>query len=56
MTIPEIRKDGDYWTILKMVMENIQKPHKTTLEISDVQYDTGIEDDFFSERFLKRER
>ena len=56
MTIPEVRKDGDYWTILKMVMENIQKPHKTTLEISDVQYDTGIEEDFFSERFLKRER
>ena len=56
MTIPEVRKDGDYWTILKMVMENIQKPHKTTLEISDVQYDTGIEEDFFSERFLKRDR
>ena len=56
MTIPEVRKDGDYWTIMKMVMENIQKPHKTTLEISDVQYDTGIKEDYFSERFLKRER
>jgi hypothetical protein len=56
MTIPEVRKDGDYWTILKMVMENIQKPHRTILEVSDVQYDTGIEDSFFTERFLKRDR
>ena len=56
MTIPEVRKDGDFWTILKMVMENIQKPHRTILEVSDVQYDTGIEDSFFTERFLKRDR
>ena len=56
MTIPEVRKDGDYWTILKMVMENVQKSHRTILEVSNVQYDIGIKDSFFTERFLKRER
>jgi outer membrane lipoprotein-sorting protein len=56
MTIPEIRKDGDYWTILKMEMENVQKPHRTTLEVSDLSYDSGIEDSFFTERYLKRAR
>lgn len=56
MTIPEIRKDGDYWTILRMEMENVQKPHRTMLEVSDVVYDSGIEDSFFSERYLKRVR
>ena len=30
MTVPEIRKDGNYWTVLRMEMENIQKPHLTT--------------------------
>ena len=56
MTVPEIRKDGDYWTVLRMEMENIQKPHRTTLEISDIVYDSGIEENFFSEDYLKRIR
>lgn len=56
MTIPEIRKVGNYWTILKMEMENIQKPHRTTLEFSNISYDNGLEDNFFTERYLKQTR
>jgi hypothetical protein len=39
-----------------MEMENVQKPHRTTLEVSDLSYDSGIEDSFFTERYLKRAR
>ncbi|MFH1851970.1 MAG: outer membrane lipoprotein-sorting protein [Candidatus Neomarinimicrobiota bacterium] len=54
LTIDELRKNGPYWTVLKMRMENVQTEHKTLMDISDVQYDTGIRDDFFTERFLMR--
>ncbi len=54
MNIDEFRKDGPYWTVLKMRMENVQDNHKTIMDISDVQYDSGIRDDYFTERFLMR--
>ncbi len=54
MTIDELRKDGRHWSVLKMRMENVQTGHKTLMNISDIQYDTGIRDDYFTERFLMR--
>ncbi|MEE9165868.1 MAG: outer membrane lipoprotein-sorting protein [Candidatus Neomarinimicrobiota bacterium] len=56
LEIPEIRKDGAYWTTRNLVMENVQKSHRTVLDVSDVTYDSGIDDHFFTERFLKRSR
>tara|TARA_B100000315_G_scaffold195807_2_gene186780 strand:- start:7605 stop:8378 length:774 start_codon:yes stop_codon:yes gene_type:complete len=55
LTVPEHHQDGDYWNVDKMIMENVQKSHKTVLELSDVEYDREIKDSFFTERFLKRE-
>ena len=52
--IPEVSKNGNYWTSSRLIMENVQKSHKTILNLSDVTYDSGIEDSFFTERFLKR--
>ena len=54
MTIDDLKKDGPYWTILKMRMENVQNQHKTIMIITDVKYDTGIKDNYFTERFLMR--
>ncbi len=48
------RLDGNYWSVLKMKMENVQTEHKTIMEISDIEYDTGIRDNFFTKRFLQR--
>lgn len=46
--------DGNYWSVLKMKMENMQTEHKTVMEISDIQYDIGVKESFFTERYLKR--
>ena len=54
LTIPNLHKDGNYWTVDKMVMENVKKSHKTVLEMKDVQYDSGIDEWRFTERGLKR--
>ncbi len=54
LTIPKLHKDGDYWTVDKMVMENVNKSHKTILEMEDVTYDSGINEWRFTERGLKR--
>ncbi len=40
-------------TILETVMHNVQSNHRTIMAISDVQYNTGIED-IFSERMMRR--
>ncbi len=54
MTLDELRKDGPYWSVLKMRMENVQTGHKTIMVMSDIKYDAGIRDDYFTERFLMR--
>jgi len=54
MTIEEFRFDDPYWTTLLMKVENVQTGHKTIMNISNVQYDFGIRDDFFTERYLTR--
>jgi len=54
LQIPEVYKEGKYWTLTQLIMENVQKSHKTVLNLSDITNDSGIEDNFFTERFLKR--
>ena len=54
LDIPTHVKNGDYWTATKMVMENLNKAHRTELEILEVDYDQGLKDNVFTESFLKR--
>lgn len=54
LAVPEIRKDGPYWTIVKMIMENVRKPHRTTLETIQIEYDTGMSEDRLLVKSLKR--
>ncbi len=54
LTIDKQTKDGSYWSVEEMQMENVQTQHRTIMKITDIQYDTGISDDYFSERFLTR--
>ena len=54
--IPELHRDGDFWTVDRMIMEDVQKAHKTVLVVSDVSYESGMEDSFFTQRFLTRTR
>jgi hypothetical protein len=41
-------------TITKRVMRNIKTGHRTKVIFEAVQYNLGIEDDIFSERYLRR--
>lgn len=43
-----------YWTITRSVMHNVQKDHRTIMEIEDVTYDAGLSEDLFTERRMMR--
>ncbi|MDX8404644.1 MAG: outer membrane lipoprotein-sorting protein [Mariprofundus sp.] len=42
------------WSPLKIVMRNSQSKHRTVLEFSNQQYNTGIKNRLFTQRTLKR--
>lgn len=44
--------DG-HWTITSRTMKNLQTGHRTVSLFESVQYDVGLEDDLFSERYLR---
>ena len=47
------KKVGNYWNPQEIVMTDLKKNHKTKMQMSDVKYDTGLSDDFFTVRKLK---
>ncbi len=53
-TADEVKDIKGFPTITKRTMKNIQSGHRTETAFIKVDYNTGIEDKLFSERFLKR--
>jgi hypothetical protein len=49
-----IEKIGEYWVARKTVVENVQNPHKTIVEITEVSFDTGLDDNLFRVANLER--
>jgi outer membrane lipoprotein-sorting protein len=47
------KKIGKYWNASEIVMKDLKKNHITKMIMSDVKYDQGISDDYFSVRKLK---
>jgi len=45
---------GDYWEMTYIEMETVGTGHKTIIELSKVEHDTGLKQDFFSPRNLRR--
>ncbi|MCK5381835.1 MAG: outer membrane lipoprotein-sorting protein [Candidatus Latescibacteria bacterium] len=45
--------DG-YWTPRHIEMEDVQKNHKTLMELKEVKHNVGLKDKLFSKRYLKR--
>ncbi len=43
-----------YPTVTKASMENLKAGSKTVMEYSEVEYDIGLPDDIFSERYLRK--
>ncbi len=54
LNIKNYKKIKDYWLITKTEMDNVQKNHKTIMELSNVKIDTGIPANKFTERMMKR--
>ena len=55
LNIPDHVKNGHYWTAVKMTMDNVIRSHSTELEVLKVNYDQGLNDNIFSESYLKRQ-
>lgn len=51
----DITQISGYWVAKRMEVINAQDEHRTILELNDVQYDTGLSDDIFTQRNLKRD-
>ena len=50
----QFEKVGKYWNAKEIKMTDLRKNHKTKMLMSDVKYDTGLTDDEFTVRKLKR--
>lgn len=47
-------KKGKYWNASEIKMADLKKNHTTTMQMSDVKYDTGLTEDEFTVRQLKQ--
>jgi len=45
---------GGFWTVKHSEMQNVVRQHKTVLQFSSMQYDTGIDDAFFRVSAIER--
>ena len=43
-----------YWTMTTLTMTDVQKKHKTIMKIKEIQFDVGLDDKTFTQRYLKR--
>lgn len=48
------QKIGKYWNAKEIEMTDLKRKHKTSMQMSDVEYDTGLSDDEFTVRKLKQ--
>lgn len=54
LTISEIKKIQDFWTICKMEMKNVQTGHSSVIEVKNTQYDVKIDKDLFTVAKLEK--
>ncbi|MCD4679271.1 MAG: outer membrane lipoprotein-sorting protein [Bacteroidales bacterium] len=54
LSIKKFEKISGFWVITNSEMKNIQKNHRTTMVLSNVQINTGISDSKFTERMMTR--
>ncbi len=54
LSIKELKKISGFWVITHSEMENVQKNHKTTMQLDDIKINTGVPASKFSERMMTR--
>jgi outer membrane lipoprotein-sorting protein len=52
LTTSDIEEIDGIWTVKTMKMNNVQKEHQTIFKFSDITYNSGLDDDIFSQRRL----
>ena len=53
-TANEVRDVGGHWTVTRRTMRDAQSGHRTEVAYDEVDYDIGVTEDLFSERYLRR--
>jgi outer membrane lipoprotein-sorting protein len=43
-----------YWTMTSLTMTDVQKKHKTIMTLEDIRFDVGLDEETFTQRYLKR--
>ena len=43
-----------YWTMTGLTMTDVKKKHKTIMKMEDIEFDVGLDDKTFTQRYLKR--
>lgn len=54
LLIKDLKEVSGFWIITHSEMENVQKNHKTTITLSNIQINTGISASKFTERIMMR--
>ena len=54
--VVDFGKEGGFWTVRHSEMENVIRSHKTVMEFSAMQYDTGLGDKLFRVSSIQRGR
>jgi outer membrane lipoprotein-sorting protein len=54
LTIKKVKKIKGFWVITNSEMKNVQKNHKTSIVLSNVQINTGVSDAKFTQRTMMR--
>jgi len=54
LEVSNINKHGKYVIGEKMVMKDLTKNHSTEMEMVKIEFDKGLSDEIFTERFLKK--
>jgi len=52
----QIEKMGKYWVSKEMEMKDLKEQHSTIMKLENVEFDTGLSDKLFTQRYLKRSK
>ncbi len=54
LTVKDLKRHNDIWTIFEMEMNNTRENHTTIMKMSNVQYNIGVADSFFQTATISR--
>jgi len=52
----QIKKVGKYWVSKEMEMKDLKDQHSTIMQLQNIEFDTGLSDKLFTQRYLKRSK